>query len=307
MTELRCEDLRTKPFQAVVGIDSAQHYRDLSKEVAKQAVDERFGLRTYDQLGRRAVGLLMTEKTGLLCIPNRHGAIYPMSAETEAIAGNRARTSIFQAEPMPLIVHYNTDHPEVVGEQLNRAILPIHSSVDGIQVNGLDFGEQMDSLSSFRVGNPNLMSIPLIVQINKNLLDEYTPSQLAAKIKQQFYGDRVNYSNCNGVISYVWLDPSGGLGNQFDPEKMIDYISAIRQETPQIGIGVAGGLDYSNLSSRMLPILEKHPDISWDTQSGVQNEVNGRRQFSTIKAAKFLIASENLRQQVDDERAYLQV
>lgn len=48
--------------------------------------------------------------------------------------------------------------------------------------------------------------------------------------------------NYLGIVDYVLLDSSGGLGQELNPFAMRDYLFAIAKHEKQLGLGVAGGL-----------------------------------------------------------------
>src|SRR5262249_27864450 len=119
-------------FTAAVGIDTAANLNYVRGQIAQ--VDR--------GLGHLAVGLLMSEKTGLLGIPNRHGSLYPTFAETDAIAGSAFRANHESpTQRLDIIIHYNTDHTDQINGQLIRALVPMQDCISGVQINGLNFDQ----------------------------------------------------------------------------------------------------------------------------------------------------------------------
>jgi hypothetical protein len=253
-------------FAAAVGIDTATNYNLL---VDRLAPVER-------QVGSLAVGVLMSEKTGLLGIPNRHGSVYPPFNEVEAMAAAQAN----HPNPLELIVHYNTDHTDVVAGQLVRALAPIAPNVNGVQINGLGFND-VPQLERLKEAYGHLA---IMMQINSDLLSQYSAAELV---------EMVNRSKC---IDGVWLDPSGGLDVQLSPADLLPYIQALTDDT-DASIGMGGGLNPQTLRRLLEPVLSEHPGISWDGQSGVQTEVDGQKHFDVDKAYDFLAISADLRRE----------
>jgi hypothetical protein len=251
-------------FAAAVGIDTAANYNRLADSVAD----------VEREAGALAVGILMSEKTGLLGVENRHGtSMYPLFDEVEAIAAAHAS----HRRPLELIVHYNTDNPDHVGGQLVRALAPIAPNVNGVQVNGLDF-HQAARLAKVKEAYPHLA---VIMQINSQLLTEHSPASLVGSV------------NATEAIDYVWLDDSGGRKKLLQPQLLLPYVAALYEDT-DVGIGVGGGLTPRNLRRQLKPLLVRYPAISWDGQSGVQTMVNQRKQFEVDMAAMFLTVSAEL-------------
>lgn len=251
-------------FVAVVGVENGDHCREIAYSLDWQ-------------LGRAAVGMLMSEKTGLDNTPNRHGPIYPTFERAEQITRTASHLDL------PVIVHYNTDRPEEVGMQLVRA-LDRHEHVAAVQVNGLR-PHNFDRLSRLRQERPEITTI---MQIDGELLESYRcrPEKLGEILSQ--YGD---------IIDGVWLDGSGGWGKLLDARRLLPFIETINMHG--IGIGVAGGLSSRNVEDALSGLLKRyrndelfHPlSISWDAQSGVMDSTDQVRRFNTRKAVDFLCSS----------------
>lgn len=254
-----------RPFTAAVGVETGQQYR----EVASWDYSRK--------LGEVALGVLMSEKTGLLGVPNRHGSIYPNFEDTEGIF---EASSSFETKRLPLIVHYNTDNPDKVGDQLVRALAP-HENVDGVQVNGLR-AQHLRNLAHLKEHRPE---ISLIMQIDNEYLSELEPIDLKGLLRKY-----------DGLLDYLWLDASGGQGRLLDVRRLLPYIETTLEEGALVG--VAGGLNAANVENQLLALLEQYPEVSWDAESGVQDRVGSVRRFDTAAARDFLIASLDLRSRV---------
>lgn len=255
-----------EPFSAVVGIENAGQYCELTAAGIDSGV------------GRLAVGVLMSEKTGLLGVPNRHGAVYPTFEDTEGIFMEHDEVGVDQ---LPVVVHYNTDHPEVISDQLIRALYPYDP--EAVQINGLR-PQHLRSLAMFKEARPG---IDVVLQIDDELLSTMTPNAIADLA--------VQYS---GVIDCLWLDGSSGKGKPLQHSKLLPVIDRVSSMTESVGIGVAGGLNPDNLEELLTPILKEFPNTSWDVESGVQViDDGGRKHFDTDAARRFFAASLALREQ----------
>lgn len=253
-------------FSAVVGVENAGQYRELTAvEVDRSA-------------GRLAVGVLMSEKTGLLGVSNRHGTVYPTFEDTEGIFMEHDEAGVDQ---LPVVVHYNTDNPKAIGGQLIRALYPYDP--EAVQINGLR-PQHLRSLATFKEARPG---IDVVLQIDSELLSSMRPNELASLFAQH-----------SEVIDFLWLDGSGGEGKPLERAELLPIIEAVTNINESVGVGVAGGLSPGNLEELLTPILEEFPDISWDAQSGVQVvDGYGKKHFDTAAACRFFAASLALREQ----------
>lgn len=262
-----------QPFTAVVGVENRGQYL----EIAHADIDRR--------LGEIAVGVLMSEKTGLENTPNRHGPIYPLFEEVDEILAVREEYGVPE---LPVIIHYNTNHPERCGRQLVAALYR-HNDIAAVQVNGL-YPQHYEDLTYLKAERPEIL---IVVQVDDMLLDRYkhAPDQLACMVAAQ------------PAIDCVWLDGSGGCGRLLDVRRLLPYIEAF--DRVGVGVGVAGGLTADNVENTLLTFLEQYGAVdlkrpialSWDSQSGVMDSDGTYRRFNTQKAVDFLGASNQLRRQ----------
>ncbi|MEX0748831.1 MAG: hypothetical protein WD467_03015 [Candidatus Saccharimonadales bacterium] len=272
-----------QPFTATVGVENRGQYL----EIAHADVDRR--------LGEIAVGILMSEKTGLENISNRHGLTYPLFDEVDEIV---AAQHEYGVPAVPLIIHYNTDRPDQAGQQLVAA-LHRHETIAAVQVNGLQ-PEHYGNLEFLKAARPKL---DVIVQIDNYMLRKYRhqPDRFYAAGPELLVEEVTKH----GVIDGVWLDGSGGCGKELDVDVLIPYIDAFARKG--ISVGVAGGLHAGSVHDLLLPLLRRYASldntqpasISWDAQSGVMDETRSGHRFNTQKAVDFLCSSNALRREVD--------
>lgn len=79
-----------------------------------------------------------------------------------------------------------------------------------------------------------------------------------------------------GLVDYVLIDPSGGLGKEFNPEDAraaFYYIRENARDSNAIGLGIAGGLHAGNLGNlqSMLPDFEFSIDAEGKLRDGNDN------------------------------------
>ncbi|MBI2030741.1 hypothetical protein HYT05_03895 [Candidatus Kaiserbacteria bacterium] len=118
----------------------------------------------------------------------------------------------------------------------------------------------------------------IVLQCGKKALDEVggSPLKLATRLGQY-----------KGLIDYVLLDPSGGMGREFDPYFACSCFGAIGRALPDIGLGIAGGLNAESLDRLIDPITDAFPGLgfSTDTETGVRNDQD---EFVVAEAIRYL-------------------
>lgn len=176
---------------------------------------------------RLMVGVLMSSKT-LAGQRNKWSGRFP---KREAVA------DIFVYDPRVLnLVHYSTDDPDTLFVQLDAVMKLAGPNCDGLQLNVAwpasshleDFYEAYhDKFLVLQLGSKALLQAGTVDKF-VDLVGGYTP-----------------------MINAILLDPSGGLGKPFDPEKVAEYVRGIPASwiSPPygFGIGIAGGLGPSSL------------------------------------------------------------
>ncbi len=79
-----------------------------------------------------------------------------------------------------------------------------------------------------------------------------------------------------GVVDDILFDPSGGLGKPFNTEEAFNFLSAIAEQSWNIGLGVAGGLGPDSLDLINL-LVRDFPSLNIDAQGrlrDVENDLN---------------------------------
>jgi hypothetical protein len=69
-----------------------------------------------------------------------------------------------------------------------------------------------------------------------------------------------------GLVDYILLDPSAGLGIALDPQWADEYLKVLQVADLGMGLGVAGGLSASTLGL-IAPLINDFPDLSIDAES----------------------------------------
>lgn len=101
-------------------------------------------------------------------------------------------------------------------------------------------------------------NIEVILQVGRKAFEEIgdDPRLLVERLRD--YRDRA-------TIHRVLLDKSGGEGREMDAEALLPFARAIRENLPELGLVVAGGLGPETMSL-VEPIVREFPDVSIDAQ-----------------------------------------
>lgn len=204
-------------------------------------------LRTLDVIdvdSRRLVmvGVLASLKT-MRGIQNKWPNRYPTM---DRIAG------IFPDHPQVLnLIHYNTKEPDTLVDQLVAM-----SEFGGRNLHGFQLNIAWPSpvaLDTYRKMHP---AKQIVLQVGGHAFEmvDHSPERLASKVAEY-----------EGLAEYVLLDPSGGYGKPFDPERARNYLTALQALNIDVGLGVAGGLSPTTLNL-VEPLAREFPRLSIDAE-----------------------------------------
>lgn len=188
------------------------------------------------------IGVLASLKT-MRGIQNKWPNRYPTM---DKISG------IFPDHPSALnLIHYNTKEKETLGDQLVAMTEFGGANMHGFQLNIA--WPSLDVLAEYRKAYPEKQ---VVLQIGGHAFEmvNHSPEQLAARVAEY-----------DEVVEYVLLDPSGGYGKPFDPERARNYLTALQASDIDVGLGVAGGLSPTTLDL-VEPLAREFPRLSIDAE-----------------------------------------
>lgn len=189
------------------------------------------------------IGVLASLKT-MRGIQNKWPNRYP---SMDKIAG------IFPRHPRALnLIHYNTKEIDALGDQLIAMTNFGGENLHGFQLNIA--WPSPAALEAYRKTNP---SKQIVLQIGGHAFEmvNRSPEILSAKVAREY----------SGLVEYVLLDPSGGYGRPFDPERAQEYLNALKESNLDIGLGVAGGLSPATLNL-VESLTRDFPNLSIDAE-----------------------------------------
>ncbi len=198
------------------------------------------------------VGVLVSSKT---CsnIKNRYPNRYPTPVE-------QIRDIFIDSLFVFNVVHYNTDHtePNIIVDELMRITFLVGHLLHGFQLN-MTWPDPDKIVASYKKHFPDQK---IILQIGKKAMDQLGHPEKIADYVQRY----------EHLADYVLFDPSGGLGELFQPSGMLPYLRAIKNKGTAINLGIAGGLSGENVRTQLSEIITEFPNISIDAEGRLRNE-----------------------------------
>lgn len=168
--------------------------------------------------------------------------------------------SIFQPHPHALnLIHFNTKRWEFLFDQMMHARVLASEYCHGFQLNMPWPGT--DILMQVLGEMPKSTIIVLQVGARAFELIDHSPKRLADKIESEY----------GGLIHYVLLDASGGLGKPLDAQMLRPYLRALAAKRLPIGLGVAGGLNAHSLDL-VSPLISEFPNLCLDAEGKLRNK-----------------------------------
>lgn len=210
------------------------------------------------------VGVLASSKT-INGIPNKWPNRYP--------AANKIADIFLRHPKLTNLIHFNTKEPEKLLEQMEQVTQLGGPNLHGLQLN-IKWPEA-EILKKYKELHPGKI---IVLQCGSGALEDvrYDPMLLAKRLNQ--YDE-----NCD----YVLLDPSGGLGQDFDPEQIFNLTRELyfRFGRYRMGFGIAGGLCAETLKNIPYNILQFFPWTNIDAEGKLRDESDN---LDIAKAQKYV-------------------
>jgi len=197
-------------------------------------------------------GILASRKTlhgGVHEFPARHAD--PARIMDIPVASERALT----------LVHYATDEPDTLGDQL----IALTRMVDSVALHGFQLNVPWPDPRELEKFYGQCGRWHMVLQIGAAAMVEadHDPTKIAKHLGH--YG---------GLIDGVLFDASGGRGIPLDANAFRPFVSETLLRQPMLGIGVAGGLGPRTLHLAE-PLLREFVDLSTDAESALHDPVTG--------------------------------
>lgn len=198
------------------------------------------------------VGVLASQKTVFLGLENKWPNRYPSSSDI---------SSIFPKHPLALnLIHYNTKEPETLLEQMLGVTKISGSCFHGFQLNVA--WPSPKALEAYRQIHGG---VKIVLQVGSSAFRKIgnSPVNLARKVMDEY----------DGLVDYLLLDPSGGLGEPFNTALAREYLEELRGQGAErfLGLGVAGGLSPTTLNL-VEPLARAFPKLCIDAEGRLRDE-----------------------------------
>ncbi len=211
------------------------------------------------------IGILVSSKT-LLGLPNKHPMLYPVRDNVSQITSQRHPHLLHT-------IHYNTDDPGTIDEQVEEVFRLDLEGIDAIQLN-IAWVSPV-KLQRIRRRHPEKR---IILQIGPEALKEvHEPSDIYLGEALQSY---------RGVIDDFLIDDSAGDGKELEVWRAFACISDT--EIPrEMGVGMAGGREESNVHEMTGLIRRLQRPINTDSQKRMRTPSDN---LDLAKSCRFLRA-----------------
>ncbi|TSC69336.1 MAG: Uncharacterized protein G01um101456_241 [Parcubacteria group bacterium Gr01-1014_56] len=230
---------RSEPYIGITGFTTAGEINGVLDVLPRY---------TYRQV---MVGVLVSSKT-LRGIPNKWPQRYPKPEKL---------SQIFTAHRKALnLIHFNTKEPERLLDDMLLAQSMAGPNCHGFQLN-IAWPDK-GVLKQYRDTKPEhaSQSGAVVLQVGSKALDECgrDPTKIAERVHEYEY-----------LADFVLIDPSGGVGQEFDVDFTRQCFIELESKTTYMGFGIAGGLHAGNLD-RLAPLLEDF-SFSIDAEGKLRN------------------------------------
>lgn len=210
------------------------------------------------------VGVLASLNTMRGIMPSKWPNRYPVREQI---------SRIFQAHPLALnLIHYNTQESETLSEQLVEM-----TNVGGPNLHGFQLNLTWPSPEAIRDYTSNYPYMQIVLAVGHRALElmAWSPDRVADRVVREY----------DEIIDYVLIDPSGGYGRPFEPERLGEFLLALQEKRVNAGLGVAGGLNQATLDL-IQPLIQIFPDLNWDAEGRLRDPVSD--QFNLQFAVEYL-------------------
>lgn len=232
----RCREIR--PYIGVTGFMS---YREV-----QILLDQDLSITTMDKL--LMVGVLASSKT-LAGMKNRWPMRYPLVSQLGSV--------FLRFKNALNLIHFNTDTPECLVEQL--AIL---SRLSGPDLHGFQLNMRWPDPRLIEEHRKKCEQHVIVLQVGGQAfrMIDNSGKVLVQKLKEY-----------RGLVDYVLLDKSGGVGIPLDANFLVRHIHAIREAELPFRVGVAGGLSAENIGL-IDPLVKVFEGLSFDAEGNLRDE-----------------------------------
>jgi len=103
----------------------------------------------------------------------------------------------------------------------------------------------------------------IVLQLSRTVMGEMFLDELARRV-----------SEYNGLVACALIDPSGGRGIEFDPKQSVKVYGAIKEKSPDLMLGFAGGFNGRNVLDKVVQLRKMLGEERFcvDAEGGLRNQ-----------------------------------
>lgn len=209
------------PYIGVTGVSTVEEAIQINNTF-------KTAIKGKDRLGM--VGYLVSNRT-LLGEKERYEKYPPIEILPQLLA--------ITAETSLNTIHYRTNEPKSLATQIDR-LLEIEDIYKRHLCHGIQLNISWPRIDQVEEIKKKYSDLKLILSLNEKALRKNSRVEIVNHLK-----------NYNDFINYIIIDPSGGIGKQFEENAIAPYYRAIKHNFPEKGVILAGGFNDENIFNRL--------------------------------------------------------
>lgn len=166
------------------------------------------------------------------------------------------------------MVHYTTKEIDTLPEQIIHLFRDLYRETEdgGLYETGVCEAVQLNVPWPQPVSLERILKefpeMKIVLQLSKTVMQGISPDELSKKVLEY-----------KGLVAYALLDPSGGRGIEFDPEQSVEVYRAIKERSPDLMLGFAGGFNGDNVFNKVNQLREMlgKEHFCIDAEGGLRN------------------------------------
>ncbi len=169
---------------------------------------------------------------------------------------------IFSDDPRCLnLVHYRPRAGDDLAEALGRATEIGGPNCHGVQINATR-GVPWPDLASLAEYRDRWQARRIVLQVGREAMASTGGDPIGVAQRCAPYA---------GIVTDALVDASEGLGRPLDAARSAEYLSAIQDAAPDMGLVVAGGLHAGNIDELLSPLLPRWVNVSVDAEGRLRD------------------------------------
>lgn len=239
--------MRAKPYVGITGFKTGEEVDVVNAIFEKNGFNQNFShLPMY--------GFIVTDKR--LADVMKEGTQSPKFVNLPLLA------SLLPSTTLPMM-HYYTDNKDNLADEIEQVFSygAMYWSGDcrAVQLN-VDWPplKQIEKIKTM------FEEMAIVLQLPARAMEGKTTAEITRQAKEY-----------DGLVSFALIDPSGGLGLDFDLERSLELMASLYQAMPTTQIGVAGGFSGENVEERVWAIQGRYSEpFCIDAQGKLRDDHN---------------------------------